>query len=101
MTHLHDDPTPVEHDPTGMRDLLASLPDPGPMPEDLVARIMAALAEESRAAQASFTAMKAGRVVDAAPTTLDAGNVVPLRPHRPTPASPSVAVTSTAPRQPS
>jgi hypothetical protein len=84
VTHLHDDPTPVEHDPTGMRDLLASLPDPGPMPEDLVARIMAALAEESRAAQASFTAKKAGRVVDAPPTTLDAGNVVPLRPHRPT-----------------
>jgi len=84
VTHLHDDPTPVEHDPTGMRDLLASLPDPGPMPEDLVARITAALAEESRAAQASFTAKKAGRVVDAPPTTLDAGNVVPLRPHRPT-----------------
>ena len=41
-------------------------------------------AEESRAAQASFTAKKAGRVVDAPPTTLDAGNVVPLRPHRPT-----------------
>lgn len=83
MTHLHDDPTPVEHDPTGMRDLLASLPDPGPMPEDLVARITAALAEESRAAQASFAA-QAGRVADAPPTTLDAGNVVPLRPHRPT-----------------
>lgn len=68
MTHPHDDPTPVEHDPTGMRDLLAALPDPGPMPEDLVARITAALAEESRAAALS-----------ASP---DAGNVVPLRPRR-------------------
>jgi thioredoxin reductase len=68
VTHPHDDPTPVEHDPTGMRDLLAALPDPGPMPEDLVARITAALAEESRAAALS-----------ASP---DAGNVVPLRPRR-------------------
>lgn len=68
MTHPHDDPTPVEHDPTGMRDLLAALPDPGPMPDDLVARITAALAEESRAAALS-----------SAP---DAGNVVPLRPRR-------------------
>lgn len=83
MTHPHDDPTPVEHDPTGMRELLASLPDPGPMPEDLVARITAALAEESRAAQGSLTS-QAARVVDAPLTALDAGNVVPLRPRRPT-----------------
>ena len=68
MTHPHDDPTPVEHDPTGMRDLLAALPDPGPMPEDLVARITAALAEESRSA--------------AQATSADAGTVVPLRPRR-------------------
>ena len=47
MSHPHDDTAPVEHDPTGMRALLASLPDPGPMPEDLVARISAALAAES------------------------------------------------------
>ncbi len=46
MTHPHDDTAPAEHDPTGMRDLLASLPDPGPMPDDLVARISAALAGE-------------------------------------------------------
>ena len=45
----HDDTAPVEHDPTGMRALLASLPDPGPMPDDLVARISAALAAEARA----------------------------------------------------
>lgn len=33
-------------DPTGIRELLASLPDPGPMPEDLVRRIEARLAVE-------------------------------------------------------
>jgi negative regulator of sigma E activity len=33
-------------DPTGMRALLSSLPDPGPMPPDLVDRITAALAAE-------------------------------------------------------
>lgn len=47
MTHPHDDTAPVEHDPTGMRALLASLPEPGPMPDDLVARISAALAAEA------------------------------------------------------
>ena len=49
MTESHDDRTPVEHDPTGMRALLASLPEPGPMPEDLVSRITAALAAEADA----------------------------------------------------
>ena len=68
MTRPHDDPTPVEHDPTGMRDLLASLPDPGPMPDDLVARITAALAAESRSAP-----QEPGS---------DAGTVLPLRPRR-------------------
>ncbi len=48
MSHRHDDADPVEHDPTGMRALLGSLPDPGPMPDHLVARITAALEEESR-----------------------------------------------------
>ena len=38
-----------EHDPTGIRDLLASLPDPGPMPADLVARINASIAAEQSA----------------------------------------------------
>ena len=37
---LHDD----EPDPTGMRELLRGLPDPGPMPDDLVARIRSSLA---------------------------------------------------------
>ncbi|HWC22689.1 MAG TPA: hypothetical protein VG502_10365 [Flexivirga sp.] len=35
-----------ENDPTGMRDLLRSLPDPGPMPLDVTDRITAALAQE-------------------------------------------------------
>lgn len=39
-----------EADPTGMRALLSSLPDPGPMPEDLVRRIEARLAVEAHAA---------------------------------------------------
>lgn len=34
-----------EPDPTGMRELLRSLPEPGPMPEDLVARIRASLSD--------------------------------------------------------
>ena len=38
---LHDD----ESDPTGMRELLRGLPDPGPMPDDLVARIRSSLAD--------------------------------------------------------
>lgn len=44
MSAPHDmHPDPLEDDPTGMRALLSSLPDPGPMPEDLVARITASL----------------------------------------------------------
>jgi len=38
---LHDDET----DPTGMRELLRGLPHPGPMPDDLVARIRSSLAD--------------------------------------------------------
>ncbi|TPG17104.1 hypothetical protein EAH86_10040 [Pedococcus bigeumensis] len=51
-----------EHDPTGIRDLLASLPDPGPMPADLVARINASIAAEQSAREDAV--------------------VVPLRPRR-------------------
>jgi len=47
VSHPHDDTAPVEHDPTGMRALLSGLPDPEPMPDDLVARISAALAAEA------------------------------------------------------
>lgn len=39
--NAHDDDT----DPTGMRALLRRLPDPGPMPDDLVQRIHASLAD--------------------------------------------------------
>lgn len=42
-----------EVDPTGMRQLLSSLPDPGPMPPDLVSRITAAL-EHERAVSSGF-----------------------------------------------
>ncbi len=38
-----------DEDPTGMRHVLHSLPDPGPMPADLVARITAALEAEQSA----------------------------------------------------
>ena len=40
------DPDDAETDPTGIRALLGSLPDPGPMPPDLVARIQASIAAE-------------------------------------------------------
>lgn len=38
-------PEPIEPDPTGMRALLSSLPDPGPMPVGLEAQILARLAD--------------------------------------------------------
>lgn len=41
-------PSEDEHDPTGMRELLASLPDPGPMPDDVMQNIQSALAEEQQ-----------------------------------------------------
>ena len=51
MTHSHDEGNAQDHDPTGVRDLLSRLPAPGPMPDELVARITAALAAESDAAR--------------------------------------------------
>ncbi|KAB7745521.1 hypothetical protein GA707_06280 [Nostocoides sp. F2B08] len=39
-------PGDEDHDPTGVRALLASLPDPGPMPPELVRRISESLAAE-------------------------------------------------------
>lgn len=44
-----DEHTPIEHDPTGMRALLSSLPDPGPMPPDVEQRLWAALSHEREA----------------------------------------------------
>lgn len=56
-----------EADPTGMRALLSSLPDPGPMPEDLVRRIEARLAVEAHAAAGSTCRERsADRLVDLA-----------------------------------
>ncbi|MBT9258017.1 hypothetical protein KMZ32_18155 [Phycicoccus sp. MAQZ13P-2] len=76
MSHPHDETDPVEHDPTGMRALLGSLPDPGPMPADLVARIEAALAAEARALEAPG-ADRPGRR-----TPVPTDVVVPLRRRR-------------------
>lgn len=42
-------PDDADHDPTGIRALLSALPDPGPMPDDLVARITASIAQEQSA----------------------------------------------------
>lgn len=42
----HRGPGTDEDDPTGIRDLLRTLPEPGPMPADLVERISARLSEE-------------------------------------------------------
>ena len=87
MSQQHDDTAPVEHDPTGMRALLASLPEPGPMPDDLVARISAALAVEAQRGDdidrlwTLHDADEASRPVDGRDdASVDAGaQVVPLR----------------------
>jgi hypothetical protein len=91
VSQQHDDTAPVEHDPTGMRALLGSLPEPGPMPEDLVARISAALAVEAQRGTSidqlwtlDQHAGASGAVVGAGPgggsAASDAGApVVPLR----------------------
>ncbi len=42
-----------EPDPTGMRELLRSLPEPGPMPDDLAARIQASLSDLDPLARAT------------------------------------------------
>ena len=43
------DPDDLEPDPTGIRALLGGLPDPGPMPADLIGRINASIAAEQTA----------------------------------------------------
>jgi hypothetical protein len=55
VTTRHTPPGPPEpdEDPTGVRALLSSLPDPGPMPPDLVARISASIAAEHAARAAA------------------------------------------------
>ena len=56
ITHYSSEESP-DDDPTGVRDLLASLPQPAPMPDYLVERINASLAAESaqRAATPAMT----------------------------------------------
>ncbi len=72
MTHRHDDAEPIEHDPTGMRALLGGLPDPGPMPEDLVTRITAALAAESRRGEGGAGSLAAPALGPAGPAAAPA-----------------------------
>jgi len=84
---MHDD----DEDPTGMRALLRGLPDPGPMPDDLVQRIQSALsdlpaldggAEEdvfrgtSSSGRTSWWGRHAGRAAVAAVVLLGGGAVV-------------------------
>lgn len=47
--HPPVDPRPEDVDPTGVRALLQSAPDPGPMPDDVFARITASLEHEQAA----------------------------------------------------
>ncbi len=78
MNHSHDDTDPTELDPTGMRALLGSLPDPAPMPADLVERIEAALADEARRGDGWVVPECPPELRAATPDT-PAGVVVPLR----------------------
>jgi hypothetical protein len=87
VSQSHDDTAPVEHDPTGMRALLASLPAPGPMPDDLVARISAALAAEEQRGDGieqlwHLDDDRAGGAAAATPTLDDADAVAPVVPLR-------------------
>ncbi|MGL5818964.1 MAG: hypothetical protein ACRCYR_15460 [Phycicoccus sp.] len=79
MSMRHDD-DPVEHDPTGIRELLSRLPEPGPMPEHLVARISAALAEEARGmAEEARVPPRTAEPGSRAWADAHTGTVVPLR----------------------
>ncbi|MBW3084161.1 hypothetical protein KEM60_00345 [Austwickia sp. TVS 96-490-7B] len=53
--------SPHDDDPTGVQRLLSTLPDPAPMPRDLVDRINASLREESQRAEDVHYALFAGR----------------------------------------
>ncbi len=61
LRHPPPGPPDPDDDPTGMRALLSSLPDPGPMPDDLVARITASLAAEQTARPVVHPLHRAGR----------------------------------------
>ena len=79
ITHYPGDESP-DDDPTGVRDLLSSLPQPAPMPDYLVERINASLAAESaqRAATSSTAWGTSGTPVTAllAPARRRSGRVV-------------------------
>ena len=49
-----------DDDPTGVRALLAALPDPGPMPEDVTARVLARLADAHSGGSAAGDAHRGG-----------------------------------------
>lgn len=67
MSTPRDDAHVGDDDPTGVRDLLSSLPDPGPMPEDLVARIAERLEVEQDLRSGSRSGH--GPVADVVPLT--------------------------------
>ena len=75
ITHNPDESP--EHDPTGVRDLLSSLPQPAPMPDYLVRRINASLADEQTRRAAAPSTTSAARVSPLlAPTRRRVGRLV-------------------------
>ena len=101
-TPEHDDPDPAL-DPAvaaQVTALLAAAPDPGPMPDDVEARISAALADAARLRVDPGPLLDAaGRADGAAPGSVPAeGNVVPLpaRANRPRPIHLAAAVAAAA-----
>ena len=93
MTGSRPEPTPSDDvDPTGVRALLANLPDPGPMPDDLVARIAHSLElEQQRRAAAGSGTTGSGTAGSAA-----AGCAAPSDEHSPVPDGASGSVVSLA-----
>lgn len=81
MTNTERDDHQDEVDPTGVRALLSSLPDPGPMPADLVSRINASLAAET-AARATGSDSSGGDEPAAAPPQTPAAGVISLSEQR-------------------
>lgn len=84
MTGSRPDPTPDDDlDPTGVRALLANLPDPGPMPEELVARISHSLElEQRRRTAAAAGAAETAEAEAAAAAEQPGGPVVSLTAER-------------------
>ena len=88
---------PIEDDPTGMRALLSSLPDPGGMPDDLAARILTSIEREQRHLEAggiwdpepapSVPAIPAAPADAAASASGEHARMVPIRRRPPTPSA--------------